>query len=115
MGTTKYNLHHLNLSESCIGTYAFNSKKGKSAIDHMLVNDRMYEEFRGMHIDEEKEFLNISDHCLVRAWFKMSPKLRTNWKKTKIKEIQWIKKDEESLKRFESALLPKIGKNTSFE
>ena len=74
----------------------------------------MYEEFRGMHIDEEKELLNISDHCLVRAWFKMGTKERTNWKKTKMKEIQWIKKDEESLEKFEKALLLKIGKGTSF-
>ena len=80
--TIKYNLHHLNQSENCVGTYTFNSNKGKSAIDHMLVNDRMYEEFRGMHINEEKELLNISDHCLVRAWFKMGPKLKTNWEKT---------------------------------
>ena len=81
----------------------------------MLVNDRMFEEFRGMHIDEEKELLNISDHCLVRAWFKMGTKLKTNWKKTQMKEIQWVKKDEESLKKFETAFLPKIGKSTSFE
>ena len=43
----------------------------------------MYEEFRGMHIDEEKELLNISDHCLVRALYRMCTKERTNWKKTK--------------------------------
>merc|ERR1711874_302898 len=30
------------------------------------------------------------------------------------KEIQWIKKDEESFKKFEAAFLPKIGKSTSF-
>merc|ERR1711874_351377 len=30
------------------------------------------------------------------------------------KEIQWIKKDEESFKNFETAFLPKIGKSTSF-
>ena len=87
----KYNLHHLNQSENCVGTYTFHSNKGRSAIDHMLANDRMYEEFRGMQIDEEKELLNISDHCLVRAWFQMGPKLRTNWKIPGTKEIQWIK------------------------
>ena len=32
-----------------------------------------------------------------------------------MKEIQWIKKDEKSLKLFETAFLPKIGKSTSFE
>jgi len=32
-----------------------------------------------------------------------------------MKEIQWIKKAEESLKNFEAAFLPKIGKSTSLE
>ena len=41
----------------------------KSAIDHILINGRMMESFKGMQIDDSKELLNISDHCLVRAWF----------------------------------------------
>merc|ERR1711874_412747 len=89
-----FNLHHLNQSENCIGTYTFSSNKGKRAIDHILVNDKMYVEFKGMHIDEDKILLNISDHCLVRAWFKLGTNLKTNWKKTQIKDIQWIKKDK---------------------
>ena len=79
--TTNFNLHHLNLTENCIGTYTFNSKRGKSAIDHILVNDKMYVEYKGMHIDEEKILLNISDHCLVRAWFKLGTNTKTDWKK----------------------------------
>ena len=62
-----YNLHHLNQSEKCVGKYTFHSNKGRSAIYHILVNDRMVEDFRGMHVDEEKILLNISDHCLVIA------------------------------------------------
>jgi len=110
--TTNFNLHHLNLTENCIGTYTFNSKKGKSAIDHILVNNKMYVEYKGMYIDEEN-ILNISDHCLVRAWFKLGTNIKTDWKKPKIKEIQLIKKDE-SFKKFEAAYIPKIGKSTSF-
>ena len=44
----------------------------------------------------------------------MGPKLRTNWKNLRAKEIQWIKKDEESFKKFEAAFILKIGKCTSF-
>ena len=76
-----FNLHHLNQSEKCVGKYTFHNNKGRSAIDHILVNDRLVEDFRGMYVDEEKELLNISDHCLVRAWFKVGPQPRTNWKK----------------------------------
>ena len=112
--TTNFNLHHLNLMENCIGTYTFNSNKGKSAIDHILVNDMMFENYKGMHVDEEKIILNISDHCLVRAWFKLGTITKTDWKKPIVKEIQWIKKDEESYKKFEASFIPKIGKSTSF-
>ena len=81
--TTNLNLHHLNQTENCIGTYTFISNNGKSAIDHILVNDKMYEEYKGMHIDEDKILLDISDHCLVRAWFKLGTSVKTNWKKPK--------------------------------
>ena len=113
--SVKFNLHHLNLSEKCVGKYSFHNNSGRSAIDHILVNDRLVEDFRGIHVDEEKELLNISDHCLVRAWFKVGPQPRINWKKTKFKEIEWIKKDVESMKEFEKDLLPKLGKKTSFD
>jgi len=77
--TSNFNLHHLNLTEKCIGTYIFNSNKGKSAIDHILVNNKMFADYKGMQIDEVKMVLNISDHCLVRAWFKLG----TNKKKSR--------------------------------
>ena len=78
--------------EECIGTYTFSSNKGKSAKYHILVNDKMYMDYRGMHIDEERELLNLSDHYLARAWFKIGKCTETSWKKPKMKEINWIKK-----------------------
>ena len=63
----------------CIGKYTFHNNSGKkSVIDHILVNDRLIEGFKGMFIDEEKEQLNISDHCLVRSWFNLGPQTKTN-------------------------------------
>ena len=67
----KYSLNHLNQSEDCIGTHTFESLNGKRAIDHIFTNDKLFEGFKGMHIDEERAILNISDHNLVRAWFKI--------------------------------------------
>ena len=58
----------------------------------MLVNNKLYTGYKGMHIDEEKELLNISDHCLVRAWFKIGNEKKTRWNKPKTKEIICIKK-----------------------
>ena len=109
--TTNFDLHHLNLIDQCKGTYTFNSNKGKSAIDHALVNGTLLESYIGMYIDEEKIMLNISDHCLVRIWFKLGTNNeRINWKKTNTKVIKWIGKDEKSLKKFETAFIPLIGK-----
>ena len=68
----KYNLNHLKQSEKCRGTYTFSSKNGRSAIDHILVNDKMVTGYKGMNIDEDKTLLDISDHSLVWAWFKMN-------------------------------------------
>ena len=81
----KYSLNHLNQSEDCMGTYTFDSATGSSAIDHILVNDKLFKGFKGMHIDEEKEILNISDHNLVRAWFKIGNTLKPNWNRKKHK------------------------------
>ena len=108
--TIKCNLNHLNQSEDCVGTYTFNTKNGKSAIDHMLVNDIMFTGFKGMHIDEEKMLLDISDHCLVRAWFKISPIQRLKKEKPTYKNLSWIKRDEESYERFKISFKKLIGK-----
>ena len=110
------NLHHLNQIEECIGTYTFNSSIGKSAIDHLIVNNELMGKYKGMHVDENKELLNISDHCLVRAWFKLGEGERTRWKKNiKTKNVICIKKDEESLEKFVKALKPKLGKKLDSE
>ena len=114
--TTKLDMHHLNLTDQCTGKYTFKSKNGRSAIDHILVNDWLFEKYIGMHIDEDRMQLDISDHCVVRAWFKLKSRGdRTSWKKNNTKEIQWIKKDEETLDKFEEAFLPKVGKCTTFK
>ena len=113
--TEKFNLHHLNQSEKCIGVYTFNKKGGKkSAIDHILVNGRLMENFKGMLIDENKEELNISDHCLVRAWFNIGGEEKLSWKKPKYEEIEWIKKYPDSMKAMEDDLVPMIGNKVSF-
>jgi len=78
-------MHHLNRSEKCTGTYTYGRPEGpkKSANDHILVNDTMLDSFRGMHINENEEELNISDHNLLRAWFNIGRGETTSWKKKK--------------------------------
>ena len=73
------------------------------------------EDFIGMHIDEDRLLLDISDHNLTRVWFTIKNK-KTMWKKTNPKKtIEWVGKDEKSLKKFETAFETQIGKKTSFK
>ena len=72
------------------------------------------EHFKGMLIDENQEELNISDHCLVRAWFNIGGEEKLSWKKPRYEEIEWIKKDPDSMKAMEDDLVPMIGKKVSF-
>ena len=78
---------HPNITEQCRGIYTFNNSIRKSAIDHVLVNSQLMNKYKGMYIDEDKIQLNISDHCLVRVWFKIGTNNeRTNWKKLDTKK-----------------------------
>ena len=69
---TGKNLIHLNRSEKCRGTYTFGRPEGRrSAVDYIIVNQEMSIKYKGMRIDENGEELNISDHNLVRCWFRL--------------------------------------------
>merc|ERR1711874_790547 len=61
--TTFFDLHHLNITDQCTGKYTFHSKNGRSTIDHVLVNSTVLDKYIGMHIDEDRIMLSISDHC----------------------------------------------------
>ena len=111
--TEKRGLHHLNQSEKCIGTYTYGKPgKPRSAIGHILVNDTMVEKFKGMHIDENVEEVNMSDHNLVRAWFNLSwgRGETTNWKQSKYEKRTWYKKDPQSLQNMEEDLTNTLGR-----
>merc|ERR1712179_715468 len=113
--TSDRDMFHLNLTEECTGKYTFQSMNGRSAIDHILVNERLFENYLGMYIDEDKIQLDISDHCVVRAWFKVNPRENKNWKNKGYKEISWIAKEEDRMIDFERSFIPKIGRHISFK
>merc|ERR1712030_215905 len=87
----------------------------KPSPHHILVNERLFGNYLGMYIDEDKIQLDISDHCVVRAWFKINPRENKNWKNKGYKEISWIAKEEDRMKDFERTFLPKIGRHISFK
>ena len=112
----EYDLHHLNLSDRCTGKYTFHSPNGKSAIDHVLINNELAANFIGMHIDEDRTMLSISDHSLVRVWFRLKNDIYpVKWNQKKYKTITWISKEESRMEDFKANFIPKIGKNISFK
>ena len=111
----KEDMHHLNALESCVGRYTFESLNGKSAIDHMLTNYYMRERHLGMWIDEDRTMLDISDHNLVRAWFKLKHENYSVKKKRPKKKITWISRKAECLQMCLESFKGKIGKKYSFK
>ena len=106
-------LIHLNRSEKCVGRYTFGRPEGrKSAIDHVIVNTKMGECFRGMRVDENAEELNISDHNLIRSWFKVGRERGASWGKTKLEVGTWYSIDEVSLNKMEKDLEKRIRRPT---
>merc|ERR1712030_45028 len=106
---------HLIKSELCDGVYTYGRPgKPKSAIDHVLVNTKMSECFRGMRMDKNAKELNISDHNLIRSWFKIGRERGTRWRKTKLEERTWYSIDVESLNKMEKDLKKRIRGPTSF-
>ena len=98
----KLSLHHLNQSDKCVGVYTYGVHGGpRSAIDHVLVNNKLMEHFKGMHIDENREELNISDHNLVKTWFNIGRGEKTTWKKPRYEQIEWYKRYQESITMME--------------
>ena len=113
--TKENGLHHLNQNKKCKGIYTFGKTiRGKSAIDHILVNDEMINKFRGMDIDEDGIIIDISDHNLIRAWFNIKHGKQENWKEKKFETITYYKNDTESLEKMEEELMKKIYKGTNF-
>merc|ERR1711909_46617 len=97
----KLGMHHLNQSDKCTGTFTYGEEGGRSAVDHIIVNGKLMEKFKGMHIDEDRIDLNISDHNLVRAWFNIGIQEEIRWKKLKYETIEWYKRDQDSLRKME--------------
>merc|ERR1711874_26551 len=85
----------------------------RSAVDHILVNFLMEEGFRGKSIDENAEEINISDHNMVRSWFRIGRGDTKRWKKYEIR-IRY-KKDTASLEKFTTELESRLNELTSFD
>ena len=92
-----YRLTILNLDEKCSGVYTRVRREQKTAIDYAVVNNRIYEIFNSMHIDENKEIIDGSDHTLLTVNLNVR---KDKIKKTEWKEIIYYSMDVKDLREF---------------
>merc|ERR1712179_212032 len=110
-----HGMHHLNTLDTCEGIYTFSTVNGKSAIDHILTNDILFEKHISMYIDEDKAMLNLSDHNLVRAWFQIGNDNNSIPRKRSVKTVTWISRDQVKIDQCVKDFKTKIGKKVSFK
>ena len=68
----KWNLILLNADQRCTGEITRAQGTHKSAIDFVLVNQAAYRYFAEMHIDEDQQLFELSDHRLVQTAFQLN-------------------------------------------
>ena len=65
----KYGLIMLNDDVKCRGEFTWARNNQRSVIDYFLVSDKVYDNFKKMNIDEEKDIFDLSDHHLMEVEF----------------------------------------------
>ena len=90
-------LNILNLDIRCSGEITWKQGNKRSCIDFLLLNEKMYENFTSMTIDEEGEILNFSDHNVLRANFRYQ---NSTIPSTQQKIIYYNKKDDNSITNY---------------
>lgn len=93
------NMNLLNLDVACQGTYTWTRDNQKSVIDFVLANNKCYEYFQSLYVDEERELLDISDHNLLTVTLKIQTG-SVNFRKGKVTRKPYLKTDEDSLEKF---------------
>ena len=94
-----FQLNLLNIDQACQGMYTWTRQEQKSIIDFVLTNRKCYDLFKKLHIDEDRELLDISDHNVLTVTLRIQ-KESLNF--TRGKDIQklYYRTDEESLEHF---------------
>ena len=86
-----HNLTMLNADPACSGEITWKKGNQKITIDFVLTNERMYQHFSDMSIDEDKEKTDISDHLLIDTNFKFKhgrkEKFIEEWNEIKYRKI----------------------------
>ena len=81
------------------GEFTWSRNEQRSVIDYVLATNQVYRKFKSMHIDEEKDIFDMSDHNPIEV------ELIIKEKKKKCERKEWVvkeyyKTDNNSLERF---------------
>ena len=82
----------LNSDEKCNGTYTWGRMEQKSTLDMVLVNQKMYEKYKSMEIDEDKKVILFSDHNLIKVELSLGEEYDIDLKRTSGKSSLTIRK-----------------------
>lgn len=96
---TEQGLIMLNADEKCTGIYTWSQRELKSAIDFVLVNEKFYDHYVNMYIDEKKDIFDLSDHNLITTNFTVQCD-KPKFNKNRWVENTYYRTDENSLNKF---------------
>ena len=102
------NLILLNGHAECLGEITWQQNEKKSTIDYIITNTDMHRRFVTMHIDEDREEFDLSDHNLLIAEFNINTSSCKQYSDDDYKEISYIKMNEETTKHFMALVKSKI-------
>jgi len=103
----KWNLVMLNADVRCEGKYTRIEGNERSVIDYALVNEPMYDNFKKMMIDENKEEFDLSDHCYVSVKFSIrnnTKKWKKEWNKAEYYKVNDVNMMECFVEEFEKQI-----------
>ncbi|CAL4124685.1 unnamed protein product, partial [Meganyctiphanes norvegica] len=104
----KNNLILLNLDDKCNGKYTWRREgkvESKSAIDFVIMNEKLYKEFIDMNIDEKQEIIDLSDHNLISINIRKGLINKTKYNKSDKKiRIEYYSKNKDEVKIYKNEL-----------
>lgn len=82
----------MNIDEKRIGLYKWERGESKIAIGFLIANEKAYRNIKSMRIDEEREILDLSDHCMIEVKMNVGRGKKEKWKEWREKYFYRIKK-----------------------
>ena len=94
----------MNADDKCEGVYTWKRGNQRSAIDFILVNEYVYERCGRMIIDEDKEVIDFSVHCLVTMELGLRERPEI-FRKGEYVEKVYYRRDKEALQEVKDRVM----------